>query len=173
MAREGLYRIRGFFELEAQWRGQAPAMILQLRQQRLRPLLESFFIWAAQEYAKVQNERGLLRTALGYALRQQAPLLRPLDDGRLVLDNNRSERALRPIASPVSLCTSSSSARNYDGSRITRNSRRAAGALAAPCERVADLGPIEIGGHDLPWRIDDELPGRQDALMNQSANYVA
>ena len=98
VAREGLYRIRRFFELETEWRGQVPARILQLRQQRLRPHMESFFIWAAQEYAKVQNERGPLRTALGYALRQQAPLLRPLEDGRLVLDNNRSERALRSIA---------------------------------------------------------------------------
>ena len=97
VAREGLYRIRRFFQLEAEWRGRAPATILELRQQQLRPHMESFFTWAAQEYAKVQDERGLLRTALGYALRQQAALMRPLDDGRLVLDNNRSERALRAI----------------------------------------------------------------------------
>jgi hypothetical protein len=43
----------------------------------------------------VRHERGLLRSALGYAVRQKDALLRVFDDGRLVLDNNRSERALR------------------------------------------------------------------------------
>jgi transposase len=98
VAREGLVRIGRLFELEAQWRGQPPAQIKQLRNQSLRPHLEAFFDWAAPQYEKVQGERGLLRTALGYALRQKEALMRPLDDGRLMLDNNRSERELRRIA---------------------------------------------------------------------------
>jgi transposase len=44
------------------------------------------------------DQRGLLRTALGYAHRQRSPLTRFYDDGRLRLDNNRSERELRRIA---------------------------------------------------------------------------
>ena len=42
--------------------------------------------------------RGLLPKALGYAMNHKAALMRYLEDGRLVLDNNRSERALRTIA---------------------------------------------------------------------------
>jgi transposase len=47
---------------------------------------------------KVRDQRGLLRSALGYAVRQKNALMRVLEDGRLVIDNNRSERALRQIA---------------------------------------------------------------------------
>ena len=50
------------------------------------------------EYEHVRNQRGLLRTALGYAHRQRGPLTRFYDDGRLRLDNNASERELRRIA---------------------------------------------------------------------------
>ena len=44
------------------------------------------------------GERSLLRTALGYLVRQKDALMRYLDDGRLVMDNNRSERELRRVA---------------------------------------------------------------------------
>jgi hypothetical protein len=40
----------------------------------------------------------LLRSALGYLIRQKDALYRFFDDGRLILDNNRSERELRRIA---------------------------------------------------------------------------
>ena len=43
--------------------------------------------------------RGLVNKALGYALRQEHALRRFLDDGRLRMDNNHSENALRVIAS--------------------------------------------------------------------------
>ena len=75
-----------------------PIEIKRLRDAHLRPHLDAFFAWAALEYDKVRDQRGILRSALGYAVRQKDALLRVLDDGRLVLDNNRSERALRSIA---------------------------------------------------------------------------
>jgi hypothetical protein len=98
VAREGLVRISRIFELDATWRGKPPAEIKRLRDTHLRPHAEAFFAWAALEYEKVRNQRGLLRSALGYAVRQRDALLRFLDDGRLILDNNRSERELRRIA---------------------------------------------------------------------------
>ena len=55
-------------------------------------------LWAEQQVALVKDQRGLLRSALGYAVRQKEALLRVLDDGRLRLDNNASERELRRIA---------------------------------------------------------------------------
>ena len=41
--------------------------------------------------------RGPVATAFGYAIRQRDALRRFLDDGRLRMENNASERALRPI----------------------------------------------------------------------------
>lgn len=98
IAREGLARIGRIFALEAAWRDEHHEVILRKRREYLRPHLESFFAWAEVEYEKVKEQRGLLRSALGYAIRQKDALLRVLEDGRLVLDNNRSERALRQIA---------------------------------------------------------------------------
>jgi transposase len=98
IAREGLARIGRIFDLDARFRGRAPSEIKRLRQAHLRPHMEAFFAWADAEYAKVRDQRGLLRSAFGYAVRQKDALMRVLDDGRLALDNNRSERELRRIA---------------------------------------------------------------------------
>lgn len=98
VAREGLMRIRRIFEVDAGFRGKAPAQIKSLREVHLRPHLESFFSWVEAQYALVIDERGVLRSACGYAVRQKDALMRVLEDGRLVLENNRSERQLRKIA---------------------------------------------------------------------------
>jgi hypothetical protein len=95
VAREGLARLGRIFELEASWRGRPPAEIHRLRATHLRPHADAFFTWATLEHDKVRHQRGLLRSAVGYAVRQKDALLRIFDDGRLLLDNNRSERALR------------------------------------------------------------------------------
>jgi transposase len=97
-AREGLARIGRIFELDASWKDKSPAEIKRLRDAHLRPHVEAFFAWAEATYQTVKDERGLLRTALGYSVRQKDALMRVFDDGRLVLDNNRSERQLRRIA---------------------------------------------------------------------------
>lgn len=98
VAREGLRRIGRIFELDATWRGKPPAEIKRLRDTHLRPHLDSFFAWSEVEHELVRDQRGLPRSALGYVVRQKPALTSFLDDGRLVLENNRSERALRAIA---------------------------------------------------------------------------
>ena len=98
VAREALVRIARIFKLDAEWRGKSPAEIKRLRDARMRPHMEAFFAWAEIEYERVKDARGTLRSAFGYAVRQKDALMRVLDDGRLVLDNNRSERELRRIA---------------------------------------------------------------------------
>jgi hypothetical protein len=95
VAREGLARIGRIFELNASWRDKPPVEIKRLRDLHLRTHVDAFFAWAEVEYDKVRDERGLVRSAFGYAVRNKDALRRFLDDGRLVLDNNRSERALR------------------------------------------------------------------------------
>nr|WP_240358926.1 IS66 family transposase [Myxococcus vastator] len=98
VAREGLARISRLFQLEATWRDKPPEEIHRLRHAHLRAHVDAFFAWAQEEYEKVREQRGLLRRALGYAVRQREALRCFLDDGRLLLENNRSERELRRIA---------------------------------------------------------------------------
>jgi transposase len=98
VGREGLARISRIFELDASWAGRPPEDIKRLRDAHLRPHVHAFFEWVEVEYEKVREQRGLLRKALGYLVRHSAALERFLDDGRLLLDNTRSERELRVIA---------------------------------------------------------------------------
>ena len=97
-AREALLRMRALFQLEEEWAHLAPAQRHARRQLASRPLVDDFFTWVAAQYALVKDTRGLVATAFGYAVRQQGALRRFLDDGRLPMTNNHSERALRGIA---------------------------------------------------------------------------
>ena len=97
-AREALMRIGRLFDNESRWRELSPAERKQMRLRFSRPEIEGFFAWAEIEYRKVEHQRGLLRSALGYVRNQRDALMRFLDDGRLEMDNNRSERELRRVA---------------------------------------------------------------------------
>jgi transposase len=97
-AREALLRVRALFKLEEQWADLAPKQRHERRQRISRPMLDDFFAWAAGVFERVRGVRGPLATAFGYAIRQRDALCRFLDDGRLRLENNASERALRGIA---------------------------------------------------------------------------
>ena len=96
-AREALLRIRRLFEHEEEWRKLAPAQRKAMRQSVSRLELESFFAWTEIEWRKVEHQRGLLRTALGYVRNQREALLAYLEDGRLHMDNNRTEREIKNV----------------------------------------------------------------------------
>jgi len=93
----GLGLVDAIFAADAPLWKLPPAQRQQARQQKVLPLVNTFFDWVREE-AKQERPRGLVSKALGYALRQEAPLRRFLEDPRLKLENNRSERALRCIA---------------------------------------------------------------------------
>jgi transposase len=97
-AREALLRIQTLFKLEEDWAHLAPKQRHERRQRVSRPMLDEFFAWAEGVFERGRGVRGPVATAFGYAIRQRDALRRFLDDGRLRLENNASERALRPIA---------------------------------------------------------------------------
>jgi hypothetical protein len=67
------------------------------RDKHLRPHVEAFFAWCDAHKSEAPP-RSLLAKAFGYAKNQDRAFCRFLDDGRLKLENNRSERALRQVA---------------------------------------------------------------------------
>ena len=98
IAREALARISRIFALDRTWKDKPHAEIKSLREIHLRPHTDAFFAFVTVEYERVKDQRGMLRSALGYAVRQQGALTRFFDDGRLKLTNNDSERQLRKVA---------------------------------------------------------------------------
>lgn len=59
--------------------------------------VEALLGWAEVEYARVAGVRGTLRDALGYTVRQKDALRTFLQDARLEMTNNGSERELRQV----------------------------------------------------------------------------
>jgi len=94
-AREALLRVRILFKLEEDWADLAPQQRHERRNRVTRPMLDDFFAWADGVFTRVRDVRGPVATAFGYAIRQREALRRFLDDGRLRLENNNAERALR------------------------------------------------------------------------------
>ncbi len=98
VGREGLLRIRKLYQLDQAWSDLPPAARLQKRKTVLAPLVGEFFEWVRAQDDPSSQVRSLVKKALGYADRQERALSRFLDDGRLRMDNNLSENALRTIA---------------------------------------------------------------------------
>jgi hypothetical protein len=68
----------------------------QLRQQQARPILERLHAYLQKQQATALPKNPL-GAAIGYALRNWVALTRYTEDGRLKIDNNGAEQALRPI----------------------------------------------------------------------------
>lgn len=97
VADEALRRIRELYAIEAEVNGQAAAERLAIRQAHSRPLLEAFHGWAEEQSRRV-SAKAVLGKALQYALGRWEALTRHLEDGRLSIGKNLSERLLRGIA---------------------------------------------------------------------------
>ncbi len=67
-----------------------------IRNTGARPLIEMMKPWLERELGRVPPA-GPLADAIRYALARWPALTRFLDDGRIELDNNTVERAIRPV----------------------------------------------------------------------------
>ncbi len=68
----------------------------RLRQEEARPILEKLHAYL-QEQQVAAFPKSPLAAAISYALRNWVALTRYAEDGRLKIDNNGAEQALRPI----------------------------------------------------------------------------
>ena len=131
---------------------------LALRRDQSRKAMDDLHAWLLAEQPK-HLPKGPLGEAIGYALNQWRPLTRFLDDARLPVDNNASERALRPAAL---------GRKNYLFVGNDHAGQNIAGlyAVIATCE-VNGVNPFEYLADVLPRlashpvsRIDELLPHR-------------
>lgn len=97
IAEEALRRIRGIYLVEADIRGQPPPFRLAERRLRARPLVDDLRLWLDRQLPQIPGRSGLA-DAIRYALSRWEGLTRFLNDGRVELDTNSVERAIRPVA---------------------------------------------------------------------------
>jgi transposase len=96
IAREALERIGALYDVEAAINGQPRDIRHAVRQKRSRPKAEAFRQWCERQLILIPG-KGDLAKAMRYALNRWASFTLFLDDGRVAIDNNAAERALKAV----------------------------------------------------------------------------
>src|ERR1700738_5246179 len=96
IASEALKRIAEFYAIEKDIRGRSAEERHLIRQQKSRPLADTFEQWLHAKLALI-SQKGKLPDAVRYALTRWRGLTRFIDDGCIEIDNNTVERSIRPI----------------------------------------------------------------------------
>jgi hypothetical protein len=97
LAAEALRRIGALYDIEQEIRGQPPQVRKAQRQARAGPLLKELREWLQVLLPRVSAKSDLAQ-AIGYSLARWQALTRYVGNGRLEIDNNAAERALRGVS---------------------------------------------------------------------------
>lgn len=156
IAAEALRYIAELYAIEGEIRGRAAEERRQVRDARSRPLIDAMKPWLVTELGRIPASGGLAE-AIRYALVRWTALCRFLDDGRIELDTNAVERAIRPIAL---------GRKNH----LFAGSDGGAGRWATVCSLIATakLNDVEPYAYlkDLLQRLTDGYPvSRLDELL--------
>jgi transposase len=96
VAEEALRRIAALYLIEDEVRGKPPDIRRTARQARSRPLVADLFAWLERRLARLPGGSPTAK-ATRYALNHREGLERFLEDGRMEMDSNVVERAIRPV----------------------------------------------------------------------------
>ena len=98
MAEHGLTEIQHLYKIEHMCddAGLSPDERKAKRQELARPIMEAMKLWMETEGVKY-SENSLIGKAITYAYTRWDNMMRYLEDGRLLLDNNLAENEIRPI----------------------------------------------------------------------------
>lgn len=85
------------YQIEASIKGLEPEDRLKARQEKSKELVNDLFAYFNIAISKLPKQSAT-RKAINYAMNNQVALKRFLDDGKIQIDNNIGERAMRGIA---------------------------------------------------------------------------
>lgn len=156
--------IEEMFALEQAWKDESPQARFDLRQQKLRPLLEQY--WALLDSFEAVEGTALSK-AKNYSLNQKDALNAVLLDGRLELTNNLAERTVKPFVMARKNFLFCDTAKGADASALCfsvmetakRNGLNPFGYLLFLLQELPKLGENPTDEQLiplLPW--DDNLP---------------
>ena len=94
---EALARIAALYAIEDEIRGKPAELRREVRQSRAKPILDQLHKWLEKAVRQL-SPKSETAAAIRYSLSRWRALTRYLGDGRLEMDNNSAERALRVVA---------------------------------------------------------------------------
>jgi transposase len=97
LAIAAIKRIGELYGIEEEIRGQPPDIRREIREARSGPLLDALYRWFKDTLAQVSG-KSELAVAIRYAMSRWKALTRFLANGKIEIDNNAAERALRAVA---------------------------------------------------------------------------
>ena len=97
IAHEALERIAALYAIESRIRGRSADERRVIRQAETRPLVEALKTWLENRLVAV-SDKSTIADVIRYGFNHWHGLVRFLDDGRIEMDTNSVERAMRPIA---------------------------------------------------------------------------
>lgn len=155
IAREALDRIGALYDIEREITGCSAQERRRVRQTRTRPQVEDLKAWSEAQLGRVSGKSALAK-AFRYALRRWPSFTLFLEDGRVAIDNNPAERAIKPVV-------------------IGRKNWLFAGANAGGetlAEAMTIIESAKLSGHDpeayladILARIGDHKINRLDELL--------
>ena len=175
VAAQMIAQVGALYGIEQEIRGRSPNERRTVRQERTRPLLDAMKPWLEQTLATL-SQKSATAKAIRYVLTRWTALTRFCDDGRIEIDNNAAERALRCV---------SLGRKNYLFAGSDAGGQRAAAIysllgtaklnghnpeafIRAVLERIADH-PINRINDLLPWNL---LPTNATPLTGANAAPV-
>ena len=167
IATQALARIAALYRIEAEVRGKAAAERLAVRQARSQPLVADLHTWFEAQVTRLPA-RGPLAGAIRYALNHWSGLVRFLADGRIEMDTNTVERAMRAVATIRSLYPSfSNGCKHWEFVLLPATTR-----AGSPPDGGPNLVGLQVGHPDLVGRARHDLFGGQQLVTDQPADDV-
>lgn len=96
LAHQALERIGALYAIEKDIRGQSAVERCRQRQRQAKALIEEMSRWLHDTLGRL-SAKSPMALAIGYSLSNWRALTRYVNDGRIEMDNNAAERALRSV----------------------------------------------------------------------------
>lgn len=167
IAEEAVDRIGAIFDLDNKLNEMAPEKRLQVRQEKLKPMVDGFFAWI-NEHRKDVTLKSLTGKAMTYCLNQEVYLRVFLGDGDVPMENNAAERAIRPFCIGKKNWVMSDTIHGAEASGIVYSIVETA--------KANDLKPYEYMKHlleEMPKHMDDSSQDFLDDLLPWSDKLPA
>ena len=164
IAEAAIRHIAALYAVEADVRGHAPEARLTARNRLSAPIVEALKPWFEKQLSLIPSG-STLAIDIRYALNHWNGLTRFLEDGRLELDTNPVENAIRPVALTRKNAL-------FAGHEVGAENWALLASIVATC-KLNDVNPVAYIAETLRAILDGHPQGRIEDLMPWSFRKVS